>query len=382
MLKLEINLLSLLFFLSSSSFKVKIKKIGSKTDSIHFPFFYVNYFEMAESKFAQACASLNGPGRKQAEAYLTDLTSKDNAAVCLPVCRAILQTDCSDNITFHALAAVKLIVVRDYNIQVASEWLYFLLNTLRAMDLNVLPQFVKGQFLQSIALIAKRAWLDTEPDQNLLIKHIYGEFNAPAKVALISAFVSGMRTPFLIIKRCLLLKLAHAAFRMIFTRHVVCLLKVCISLLYTLKSGLCMNNLFVAVLKLLSCAQDEESDPHFDLLCLEVLDQILSWDFSHSDDSLAGSFSKNEDDEVSLSNSFPESWREILLDSNLAGLFCLVQYKSAEPSVSHLSMQCLITLSGVCGPALSEGVTREEEHAMVSKYLNGFLIEVLQMLDG
>jgi hypothetical protein len=131
-----------------------------------------------QEQFAAACESLassNSVQRKQAEEYLNALTSRDNAQTCLPVCRSLLQTqNVSPVITFHALAAVKLIIVRDYSsVVLANEWMYFLLDSLCSLHLASVPQFVKGQYLQAIALIAKRAWLDDAERNDALANRIW-----------------------------------------------------------------------------------------------------------------------------------------------------------------------------------------------------------------
>lgn len=141
-----------------------------------------------------------------------------------------------------------------------------------------------------------------------------------------------------------------------------------------------MSDLFSLLIELLNgyaSPHGETSDPAFILHVLQSLDQILGWEFSHSTDSLAGSFAKSdEDDEVSLSSSFPESWREVFDNCNLANLFSACQIKAEPNSLqSHHAMQCLVHLSGVCGPVFNVGVTREELNALTISYLDGFLNE-------
>jgi hypothetical protein len=130
-------------------------------------------------EFSIACDTLASPNtaqRKQAEEYLNAFASKENATVCLPVCRSILQqNNLAPVTTFHALSAVKLIVVRDYNSAVASEWLYFLLDSLCSLSLQFdsIPQFVKGGYLKAMALIVKRSWLDEDSHNEAVIDKIF-----------------------------------------------------------------------------------------------------------------------------------------------------------------------------------------------------------------
>jgi hypothetical protein len=146
-----------------------------------------------------------------------------------------------------------------------------------------------------------------------------------------------------------------------------------------------MNQLFNLVIELLSSAERENSDITFVRNCLEILDEILSWDFTHADDSLAGgSNSKDEDLVYSISSSFPETWREVFTGCSMTGLFCQIQtkYGGISADASHVSMQCLIHLSGVCGPVFSLGVSRAEQDTFTLNYLESFLNQFLQLLDG
>lgn len=164
-----------------------------------------------------------------------------------------------------------------------------------------------------------------------------------------------------------------------------------------------MKQLFSLVFQLLSEAVQLPAggiiDKSLVYVAIESLDQMLGWNFSHDDDSFAGNFGSRkvadsatsladeEDPTALLSNSFPVSWRDVFANSQqLAALICKVQRLFIEKTnentaIVHLSMQCLVHLAGLCGPVLSEGLSKTEQVVAINAYLSGYNTEFLQLLD-
>lgn len=142
--------------------------------------------------FVNACEAVSRSAdhaeRRQAEAFLIEFASREKASASLPVCRSLLEaSDAAPVVLFHALSAVKLILIRDYDPSVSSEWLFFLLNLVRGLQWDRLAPFVRGQYFQAIALLVKRSWMQDKGGNQAVFSKIL-EISAAGNVRVTASY--------------------------------------------------------------------------------------------------------------------------------------------------------------------------------------------------
>ncbi|KAJ3397901.1 Exportin-4 [Lobulomyces angularis] len=302
-----------------------------------------------EEKFIFSCANLNTPDLKlkqEAEKFLIDIRKDKNSLI---ICQKLLQAaDQSDIVLFYVASTLKYALVFNYRNFQPNDVLYwknFLFN-FSLQQWSFRSYAVKMQFLQALCILFKRGFLiedDTEKTLFLSKLNALCVSNNPIEKlvginllnALISEFSStkasavGLPLDF------------HIKVKTIFEKEA-------------------LKNIFAMILNILS---QGEQQLDFFKCCIELIEAILSWEFSNNapfQKSVIKS-SDNDEEKQTVSN-FPANWKDIILrKETIEVIFQIYQKAAHQEELSLSSRQCLIQLSSVQGEIFSSKDSEEEK---------------------
>ncbi|KAF9191230.1 Exportin-4 [Haplosporangium sp. Z 11] len=324
-------------------------------------------YQTALVAIEKACVEAQHPTtRVQAEKVLIDFKQSANI---VPVCQYILAHSNTPAVQFHAASGITGAIVREYGLYQKQD-IHNLQEYLIRYNLDHprLVSYVSKQIYQAIAVISKRGWLEaSEQEQDIVYRHI---------MQLLSMGDQEKRIG---------LSLAHALVDEFSSRGKASSVGLTWDFHYKTKNSFEERHLqlvFAAALKilheqlqgLLSNPGQEVSGAQKPLLSLSILllESILQWDFlSNNQPVLAGTFADDDNDDLTRTIVYPESWRPVLVNADVLSMFfTLFPLVQDDNIMTHRVRQCLIQLCGLHGPIF---VNEDDTIHHISEVMRGLL---------
>lgn len=277
-------------------------------------------------------------------------------------CRQILEQSKNDYLLFQAASTIKEAILCEWTILEKAD-----VESLRSFLLTFVThkqgvqKYVKEQVLQVVAVICKRSIVeDSHIIQESLLKDV---------TQLMTSNNRGMQILGSMILRALLNEFAFHTrscdIGLSWEFHIQCKKSFEVQDLQQIFMLVVqsMQQFLATELNQLS-AQDISALVHLSSLA----EQILSWDFSKF-----GHRKKLVSGEAAAVILFRPgtSWRELIFDPALVGLFCKLQLKmQANDEICHHCGQCLIQLASLCGEVFQDTLSQTQ---YISNFMEGFL---------
>ncbi|KAG0001953.1 Exportin-4 [Entomortierella chlamydospora] len=293
----------------------------------------------------KACEEAQHPAtRVQAEKVLIDFKQSPNI---VPVCQYILANSNMPSVQFHAASGITGAIVREYGLYQKQD-IQHLQTYLIQYNLHHprLISFVAKQIYQAISVISKRGWLEaTQEEQDVVYNHIthllsMGDQEKRIGLSLAHALVDEFSSRGKASNVGLTWDFHYKTKISFEERHLRLIFEAALKILHEQLQDLMIN------------IGQEVSGSKKPLLSLSILlvESILQWDFSsNSQPVLAGTFA-DDDDEISRTIIYPESWRSVLVNADVLSMFfTLFPLIQDDNIMTHRVRQCLIQLCGLHG---------------------------------
>ncbi|KAJ3156024.1 Exportin-4 [Geranomyces variabilis] len=333
------------------------------------------------AQFEQACHIFSQPAtRREGERIITRFRSTPNI---LPACKYIIEHTQKDDVTFHAVMALKEAVVREYSlhpradIHAFRDWLLQFVST----RVEQMQGFIVSTICHAVAVIFKRGCLDESPqEKEAFFKGITAMVNGATNerqvaLSVFSALVDEFSSD------------RASAVGLPYNFHV--------KSRKTFEEGE-LPPVFLIVVQILQhlmgtgAGMREEKDVRLLTTCMEILSKCLSWEFVSADDNpLLGSLAPNSNYRARARHlgSFPTSWRDLLIRADFIDMFFQLYHMIPDKTwrLAEKVRTCLIQLAGVHG-AVFQTTDQEgrpvEDDIVQRSYIGRLLQNYLKLVEG
>ncbi|ORX44664.1 hypothetical protein BCR36DRAFT_586032 [Piromyces finnis] len=331
-------------------------------------------FQEVQRQIEEACnQTMNVATRTIGEQTILNFKNTPNNIMAA---RYILENTNIPIVQFHMIKTIQEVILRDYVIYPHKDiiqMIEYLLN-FTISRLQKLERFTKNELLHTISAIIKRSWLD----ENQVIKN-----DCFSKIFQLIESENSLKSLAVLFFSNLLEEFSSDKATKIglpFDFHVKCR-----QLFEEMELKQIFETVISVVNQLISNDAWKSDRTALDLLaaCVTTLEKILNWNFAV----LSSNFSSfnirqgMDDDNQHVKTLFPDSWCDIFSRPEIIQiLFRICNITIDHQSITHVSRQCLVQLSGL---SCSIFKTDAEKKAYISQIMQGviYLINFFNTLN-